>query len=38
MARYKNYHLDQSKFIPVVFSDQIIPGTFEHTRSFLIDE
>jgi len=38
MARYKNYHLDQSKFIPVVFSDQIIPGTFEHTLSFLIDE
>jgi len=38
MARYKNYNLDQTKFIPIVFSDQIIPGTFEHTLSFLIDE
>jgi len=38
MARYKNYNLDQTKFIPIVFSDQITPGTFEHTLSFLIDE
>ena len=38
MARYKNYNLDQTKFIPIVFSDQIIPGTFEHTLRFLIDE
>ena len=38
MARYKNYNLDQTKFIPIVFSEQITPGTFEHTLSFLIDE
>lgn len=38
MARYKDYNLDQSKFIPIVFSDQITPGTFEHTISFLVDE
>ena len=38
MARYKDYNLDQSKLIPIVFSEQIIPGTFEHTLSFLIDE
>lgn len=38
MARYKDYDLSQSKFIPIVFSDQITPGTFEHTISFLVNE
>ena len=38
MARYKDYNLDQSKFIPVVFSDQILPGSFEYTVSLLVDE
>lgn len=38
MARYKDYDLNQTKFIPIVFSDQITSGTFEHTISFLIDE
>ena len=38
MARYKDYDLNQSKFIPIVFSEQITPGTFEHTISFLVDE
>ena len=38
MARYKDYNLDQSKLIPIVFSEQITPGPFEHTLSFLIDE
>ena len=38
MARYKDYNLDQAKFIPVVFSEQITPGTFEHTINFLVDE
>jgi len=38
MARYKDYNLDQSKFIPAVFADQITSGTFENTISFLVDE
>lgn len=38
MARYKDYDLNQSKMIPIVFSDQITPGTFEHTIHFLVDE
>ena len=38
MARYKKYNQDQSKFIPVVFSDQILPGSFEYTVNLLIDE
>ncbi|MEE9319488.1 MAG: transposase [Granulosicoccus sp.] len=38
MARYKDYNLGQSKLIPIVFSEQITPGIFEHTLSFLIDE
>jgi transposase len=38
MARYKDYDLNQSQFIPIVCSEQITPGTFEHTISFLVDE
>lgn len=38
MARYKDYDLNQSKFIPVVFADQITPGSFEYTISLLVDE
>jgi len=37
MARYKDVHYDQDKFIPVSFSKQILPGTFEYTLSYLID-
>jgi transposase len=36
MARYVPE--DQSKLLPVIFAQQITPGTFEHTVSFLIDE
>ncbi len=36
MARY--IPEDQSKLLPVIFSQQITPGTFEHTVTFLIDE
>lgn len=36
MARYVPE--DQSKLLPVIFSQQITPGTFEHTVTFLIDE
>ena len=38
MARYKDYDINQSKFIPIVFSDQITPGTFEYTINVLVDE
>ena len=37
MARYKEYDYSQGKFIPVHFDKQIIPGTFEHTLHYLID-
>jgi transposase len=37
VARYKPYNYNQGKFIPISFDKQIIPGTFEHTLSYLID-
>ncbi len=37
MARYKNYRYEQDKFIPICFSKQILPGTFEYTLSYLVD-
>ena len=37
MARYKEYCYEQSKLIPIAFSKQIHPGTFEYTLSYLVD-
>jgi len=37
MARYKKYSYSQGKFIPIQFSKQILPGTFEYTLNYLID-
>ena len=37
MARYKNYDYSQGKFIPVQFDRQILPGTFEYSLNYLID-
>ncbi len=37
MARYKDYCYEQGKMIPISFREQILPGTFEHTLSYLID-
>jgi transposase len=37
VARYKQYDYSQGKFIPVHFDKQILPGTFEHTLHYLID-
>ena len=37
MARYKDYNLDQMKMIPVSFEQQILPGSFEYSLSYLID-
>ncbi len=37
MAKYKPYSYAQGQFIPVFFSKQIQPGTFEYTLNYLID-
>ena len=37
MARYKDYNLDQDKMIPLSFRKQILPGTFEYSLNWLID-
>ena len=37
MARYKRYDYSQGKFIPISFDKQILPGTFEYTLHYLID-
>jgi transposase len=37
MARFKHYDYSQMKLIPVSFSEQILPGTFEYTLNYLID-
>jgi transposase len=38
MARYKEYDYDQLKLIPVSYKSQILPGSFEHSLSYIIDE
>jgi len=38
MARYKEYSYSQGKFLSVFFDRQILPGTFEHTLHYLIDQ
>jgi len=38
MARYKHYSYDQVKLLPVRYSEQILPGTFEFTLNQVIDE
>lgn len=37
MPRYKDYCYEQDKLIPIAFSKQILPGTFEYTLDYLID-
>lgn len=37
MARYKDYSYEQTKLIPLSFDRQILPGTFEYTLNYLID-
>jgi hypothetical protein len=38
MARYKEYYYEQAKLIPISFSQQIVPGSFEYTLNYLIDQ
>lgn len=37
MARFKDYSYDQTKMIPISFDRQILPGTFEHSLTYLIE-
>jgi transposase len=37
MAKYKHSDYSQGKFIPISFDKQILPGTFEYTLHYLID-
>ncbi len=37
MARYRDYDYGQMKMIPVSFERQILPGSFEHCLSYLVD-
>ena len=38
MARYQPYNLDQGKFIPVSFRDQILPGSFESALHEIVEQ
>ena len=38
MARYKHYDYSPMKLVPVSFSEQILPGTFEYTLNELLDD
>jgi hypothetical protein len=37
MARYRDYDYDQMKMLPIAYEKQNIPGSFEHSLSYLID-
>ena len=37
MARYREYDYSQGKFIPIHFDRQILPGSFEYSLNYLID-
>ena len=37
MARYRHYDPQQAKMIAVSYDRQLLPGTFEHALSYLID-
>lgn len=38
MARYKEYNYEQAKLLPIRYSDQLLPGTFEFTLHHVIEE
>jgi len=37
LARYKAYSYDQIKLVPLVFSEQLLPGTFEYALNHIVD-
>jgi transposase len=38
MPRFKEYNQSQTVMLPVSFDRQILPGTFEYTLNYLVDE
>jgi len=38
MARYKDFSYEQQKLLPIRYSEQILPGTFEFTLHHTIDD
>jgi transposase len=38
MARYKYFDKSQGLFLTVSLEEQLIPGSFEHTVNYLIDQ
>jgi len=38
MPRFKEYDYQQTVMLPVSFDRQILPGTFEHSVNYLVDE
>ncbi len=37
MPRYKVYDYNQAKLIPVAYRKQLLPSSFEHTLSHIVD-
>ena len=37
MARFKPYDLNQAKMIPLVYADQVLPGSFEHALNDIVE-
>ena len=37
MAKYKKVSYEQQVFVPISYDKQILPGTFEYTINYLID-
>lgn len=37
MPRYKDYNYNQTKLLAINYSEQILPGSFEYTLSYLVD-
>jgi len=38
MARYKPYDVEQGKFIPISFRDQILPGSFAYALDEIVEQ
>ncbi len=38
MPRFKQYNQGQTVLLPISFEHQILPGTFEHSLNYLVDE
>ncbi|MFO7617190.1 MAG: hypothetical protein R6V75_08055 [Bacteroidales bacterium] len=38
MPRFKEYNQGQTVLLPISFDRQILPGTFEYTLNYLVDE